>query len=1229
MITSAQRCLECGSELPSQPPEGLCPACLLKTALAGEPEAGVTEDLWEDGQRFGPYTTLRTLGEGGMGIVYLARQEQPIHRTVALKVIKPGMDSRQVIVRFESERQALALMDHPNIARVFDAGAAEDGRPYFAMEYVPGVPLLEYCDANRLTNPQRLELFREICLAIHHAHQKGIIHRDLKPSNVLVEVQDGKPVPKVIDFGVAKATRQRLTEHTVFTEAGVLMGTPEYMSPEQVAMADYDVDASTDIYSLGVLLYELITGVLPFDSRALRRGGYFQMQRTICDQEPPSPAARLRALGPAAEEIAKRRQTDAHSLERQVRGDLEWITMRALEKDRSRRYASASELAADIARHLNDEPVLAGPPTRAYRLRKFVRRHRLGVTAAAAIVVCLLAGAATSTALYFRARQQRDIAERQSYEANLANADALIESGDVEAARERLFQCPQRLRNWPWRLLYALSDTSTATLRGTGDPVPDDETGGITFAFSPDGKRMYFRMRRTVHAWEIPSWKPVADYGVFGPILGMSQDGSSIVTRSLRKGDPELFILDPVTGRRIARLTGHPATLTAGFNLAGNLVATGPDDSEIRLWNAQSGRLLGSARTPGEFAAWARVVFSPNGRYIAFASGSGLLHLLDARRCKLLRSLPCQRRIFTAAFSPDSRRVAAADGLATIRIWNVAAGRQEIAWTEVNTVNTAAFSPDGTRLVTGTQTGVVRVWDAASGSPIATLTGPTAELRAVTFSPDGKWILAGSNAGEVWVWDAQTYGGQLLSRSAMYMVISRNGKRFAVTDLKEVTVLDAASGRVIRKGLPLGWPLALSPGGDRLAIGDSAGRVRVIELPGGSVALSLAGHRSQVSSLVFSPDGRYLASGSWDKTAHIWDAASGHEHVLLRLGAEVNNMAFSPDGKLLATGTAAAFGDGLCLWEVPSGKLIRRFLPASGILELVTAVAFDPRGDRLASDDYYSRRIRIDDLRAGRRIADMAGHADAPINSLAFSPDGCLLASGAYDNTVRLWDTSRNELTFTLRRPPEPALRVEFSRAGDRLYASYYHGALRVWSTSTAYPPEIRERVARFQREDPVMADVWRRIEDDTTLDKAQRRAAQILYAWRVDYDRTLRSGLWRPAVYPPDSISERKLLLRRAEDTYAALPWSVEAWTILGGAQYRNRLYAEAARTLARASETAYEDPRADAFLAMTLYRLDQTGQAREALNRSRLLLKDADPVPRHDGEALIAEAEALLAQR
>jgi serine/threonine protein kinase len=357
------------------------------------------------GTLIGRYKLLEKIGEGGMAVVYMAEQTEPIRRKVALKIIKLGMDTRQVIARFEAERQALAMMDHPNIARVLDAGTTETGRPYFVMELVQGVSITEYCDKNNLSTKDRLALFVQVCHAVQHAHQKGIIHRDIKPSNVMVTHHDGKPVPKVIDFGIAKAMNQRLTEKTLFTRYAHIIGTPAYMSPEQAELSDLDIDTRTDIYSLGVLLYELLTGTTPFSEEELRQAGYIEMQRVIQEQEPVKPSTKLSTLGDTLTDIAKHRGCTPDLLTKTIRGDLDWIVMKTLEKARERRYDNASVLALDIQRHLKDQPILARAPGTFYRLQKFFRRHQIQIVAS--LVVSVLAVTLLTVFLVGKLKQRR------------------------------------------------------------------------------------------------------------------------------------------------------------------------------------------------------------------------------------------------------------------------------------------------------------------------------------------------------------------------------------------------------------------------------------------------------------------------------------------------------------------------------------------------------------------------------------------------------------------------------------------------------------------------------------------------------------------------------------------------------------------------------------------------------------------------------------------------------
>src|SRR5215469_10901021 len=439
-VSSMELCANCGAELPD---DGLCAACLLagglgatvKTLPGMTPEPDAQHAVEHDG--FGPYRILRMIGEGGMGVVYLAEQTDPIHRQVALKVVKPGMDTRQILSRFNYERQALAMMDHPNIARVYDASATEKGRPYFVMEYIQGIAITAYCDEKRLNTQQRLALFVPVCQAVQHAHQKGVIHRDLKPSNVLVVEQDGHPVPKVIDFGIARATDQRAVENTMLTQFGQFVGTPEYISPEQADVVTNDVDTSSDVYSLGVLLYELLVGAVPFDGASLRKAGLAELLRIIREEEVPPMPSKLTQMGETASEVAAQRSTDPVSLKRQLAGDLNWIVMKAVEKNRQRRYLAVAELAADIRRHMEHQPVLASPPSAVYRMRKFVRRHRLPALAAAAVLAAMIAGLGATQWEASVARRERGIALVQRADAVTQKATAEARSREAAAERAR------------------------------------------------------------------------------------------------------------------------------------------------------------------------------------------------------------------------------------------------------------------------------------------------------------------------------------------------------------------------------------------------------------------------------------------------------------------------------------------------------------------------------------------------------------------------------------------------------------------------------------------------------------------------------------------------------------------------------------------------------------------------------------------------------------------------
>ncbi|MBI2926534.1 MAG: serine/threonine protein kinase [Verrucomicrobia bacterium] len=704
----------------------------------------------QSGARIGRYKLLEKIGEGGFGDVWMAEQEDPVRRRVALKVIKLGMDTREVVARFEAERQALALMDHPSIARVFDGGATESGRPFFVMELVRGLPITKYCDEHRLGTPERLELFIQVCRAVQHAHQKGVTHRDLKPSNILVMELDGKAVPKVIDFGVARATAQRLTEKTLFTRFGQMIGTPAYMSPEQAGLGGLDIDTRSDIYSLGVLLYELLTSRTPFDARKLFEAGYEAILKTIREVDPPKPSTRLSTL--SAEElrdIAAKRRAEPQKLGRLVRGELDWIVMKALEKERARRYETANAFARDLQHYLKQEPVAAAAPTLGYRMMKFARRHRVAIATITAFGFVLLAATFVSTWQAFRATRAKQAAITALENEARSRHQAESERQRAENERQRAEASEKNAQ----RLLYVakLNWIEQAWEQQNGRHVRAllEETS----AYPERGFEWYYWRRQTSpYRYGYRRTRPTPWWVLRGhraPIssVAFSPDGQWVATGSW---DRTAKIWEATSGQELRTLQGHMAEISSvAFSPEGRWIVTGSADKTARVWELSSGQELLTLQ--GHMAGISSVAFSPDGQRIVTGSGDQTAKLWDAANGQGLLTLKGHAAEVTSiAFSPDGERIVTGSDDGTAKVWETDTGREVLSLQgHAGKVQSVVFSPDGLRIVSLGYDGTAKVWEAASGQILLTLR--RAGDGGVAFAPDGhRLVTCGGLAATVW-----------------------------------------------------------------------------------------------------------------------------------------------------------------------------------------------------------------------------------------------------------------------------------------------------------------------------------------------------------------------------------------------------------------------------------------------------------------------------------------------
>ncbi len=970
------------------------------------------------------YDIIEPLGEGGFGIVYLAAQSRPISRNVALKVLKPGMDSKAVITRFKAEQQALAIMDHPNVAKVFDTGTTPQGHPYFVMEYVPGIPITEYCDQCCLSIEERLELFIDVCKAIQHSHEKGIIHRDLKPSNILIAIKDDKPLVKVIDFGIAKAISQPLTKNTFFTNCGHFIGTPEYMSPEQLDINSDAIDIRSDIYSLGVLLYELLIGVLPYSDQLIRSKSFDEIKRIIREEHAVRPSSQLRIIGNKTTKIADNRQTNPEALLRCLRKELEWIPLKAMHKDTSQRYRSVAELHGDINSYLSGKPILAGPQSTSYLIKKFIERHRAIVITASIVCVAITIGIIGTILGFIEASRQRDatqqaleLSERQAYCTTIQAARAKIQAHDFSQVRKMLEETKPSLRGWEWGYLMHLCDRPNWSLH---TPLGNIIRG---IAISPDEKYFLVSQIGAVSLWDYRTQK------------------------ILWQKDIEV----------------DPWPHCPLFNPKQQVVAT-ISDWKITILNAEDGTIVFQSENR-DFSA---ICFHPKDPLLYAGTNDGKLYTFDTTTWKIIDVREIHdSRVFLLSIGQSGKYLASTDSpfvyVFETESFKLVHKIKAIA----NEGSRGIVIFENKNLLVDVESTYTNIYSLDSAQLISQLKHHRNELFALIASRDERRIITASrNDGVINVYDSSQWPMNLDKETKPLKTLYHGDTVFSVDYASDETVLSADT-----KGKIHQWPISLSndtpPENIEFPTNYTSGTYQLDYRSDGKIiattgwnyerillyntmnrtidyldveGLNSIGTNDKRSRLVqFKPHSNEIAVASLGYLRFYDTSKKGYPNTKnISLEKEIFDFRFDPTGSIIACSYVEG---GIDLFYVSNGVPFRSF----NVEYCLLAMSYD--GRTLAALDHTECCIHVWDIHSGRKKNTIIQNfPDLRNSAIAFHPNNYILANSQINDKILLWDLHTNTLIKELHGHGfGGTTTLQFSKDGKRLLSSGIDRKMILW----------------------------------------------------------------------------------------------------------------------------------------------------------------------------------------